>query len=302
MHRNCKKSQSSGVSRLAGFILAFNISSSDTPGVKTMRTSRTYPIRFWAIVLTGLLIYQFSSGASAGNCKFTKEIDTTLDLSASEVLAISALAGDLDIVGVPASDKAVISGKACASKQAWLDQSGVSTAGGKLARIEVNLPDVDEGWSFGNGYAWLDLRVEVPQDMTLQVHDSSGDILLKNTAAVNLQDSSGDIEIENALGAVSIRDSSGDIDIDGAEGDITIDVDSSGDIYVNDIKGSVRVVRDSSGDIKISDVRDNVIIERDSSGDISASDVGGDFRVLKDGSGGIRSSNVAGEVDIPRKS
>lgn len=269
-----------------------------------MRTTMIYPIRFWALVLGCLLLYQFSTAASADWCKFEKSINLTLDLSASDVLAISAAAGDLEVVGVAGADQAVISGKACASKESWLEKSAVSTKTGARAEINVILPDRGNGgWSlFGSSYAWLDLHIEVPQDMMLEVRDSSGDILLKNIAAVQLQDSSGDIKIEDARGPVSIRDSSGDIDIDEVAGDLTIEVDSSGDIYASGIKGSVLVKRDSSGDIRLSHVSDNVIVERDSSGDIRVSDVGGDFSVLKDGSGNIRSSNVKGETHLPQKS
>jgi len=262
----------------------------------------TFSIRFWAIALTALLIYQFSTEVSADSCKFEKTIDKTLDVSKSEILSISAAAGDLDIIGVSGSGQAVIHGRVCASKNSWLEQSDVTTTSGKHAAIDVNLPSSDGGWSsFGNSYVWMDLTIEVPEDLALDVKDSSGDMLLKNIAAVQIKDSSGDIEVEDARGSVSISDSSGDIEIDTADGDVTIESDSSGDIDANDINGTVLVKADSSGDIDVSRVSHNVVVERDSSGDISADDVGGDFRVLKDGSGGISSSDVKGEVDIPAK-
>jgi hypothetical protein len=262
-----------------------------------------YPIRFWALLLTGLLLYQFSSEAVGDQCKFEKNIDLTIDLSTANELQISAAAGDLDIIGVAGSTEAAIKGKVCVSKEAWLEESGLSTITGKQSKITVDLPSTDGNWSlFGSNYARMDLSIEVPQDLALEVKDSSGDMFLRNTAEVQIQDSSGDIEVENARATVVIRDSSGDIDVDRAEGDVTIVSDSSGDINANDINGSVLVMKDSSGDIDIRRVSDDVIVERDSSGDISANDVGGDFRVLKDGSGGIRSSNVEGEVQIPKNS
>ena len=267
-----------------------------------MRKTMTYPIRFWALLLTGLLIYQFSTEAGADWCKYEKDIDLTLDLSASDVLAISAAAGDLEVIGVSGSSQAVIHARVCTSKEAWLEESGINTEQGRNAQIQVELPGTDGDWSlFGNNYAWMDLKIEVPQELELEIRDSSGDVFLKNIAAVNVQDSSGDIEIEKARSSVSIRDSSGDIDIDETEGDLTIEADSSGDIYARDINGSVLIKQDSSGDIQVSHVSDDVVVERDSSGDIDASDVGGDFRVLKDGSGSISSNDVAGEVDIPEK-
>ncbi|MCP4048935.1 MAG: DUF4097 domain-containing protein, partial [Gammaproteobacteria bacterium] len=225
------------------------------------------------------------------------------DLANSNTLSIDAVAGDLDVIGVSGSDQAVITGKACASKEAWLDESRVNTSSGNHAVIEVDLPNVDKGWSFtGNSYVRLDLRVEVPDHLALEIKDSSGDMFLKNIAAVKVSDSSGSIEIVAARGPISISDSSGNIDVDEVEGDLTIESDSSGDINANDIHGSVLVVKDSSGDIDVSDVSDNVVVEKDSSGDIRATHVGGDFRVLKDGSGSISSNDVTGEVQIPKKS
>lgn len=268
-----------------------------------MKTSMTYPIRFWALVLTGLLLYQFSSEALADSCKYSKDIGLTLDLSHSNTLSVYAVAGDLKVVGKSGSDQAIISGKVCASKEAWLEESRINASGGKHATIEVDLPSGNKGWSFsGKNYVWMDLHVEMPDNLALEVKDSSGDMHLKNIAAVEVQDSSGDIEIEAALGPISISDSSGDIDVDKAEGDLTIESDSSGDIYANDIHGSVLVVKDSSGNIDVSDVSDNVVVEKDSSGDIKATHVGGDFRVLKDGSGRISSSDVSGEIQVPEKS
>ena len=271
--------------------------------MKPMTKSMTYPIRFWAMLLTALLIYQFSTEVSAESCRYEKKIEKTLDVSRSELLTINARAGDLDIVGVSGSGEALIHARVCASKETWLEQSEVSATSGKRAEINAVLPEADGGgWtSFGNNYVWMDLRIEVPQDLALDVKDSSGDMLLKNTATAQIKDSSGDIEIEAARGSISVSDSSGDIEIEGVDGDLTIESDSSGDIEAADINGNLLVVSDSSGDIEVSDVSNDVVVERDSSGDISARDVGGDFRVLKDGSGGISSHGVKGEVDIPSK-
>ncbi len=268
-----------------------------------MRISMAFPIRFWAIVLAILLVYQFSTDTSADWCKYEKQIDLTLDLSGSEVLAIAAGAGELDVRGVADSDKAIIHGKVCVSKQAWLDEAEVETMSGKRAQINVNLPDTAAGWSlFGSRYASLDLEIELPQNLALEVRDSSGDASFRNIASLDLQDSSGDIEITDVVGSLSIKDSSGDMDIDRVTGNFTVVADSSGDIRANDIDGEVLVKRDSSGDIRITQVTHSVIVEVDSSGDISVKDIGGDFRVLTNGSGSIRSRNVAGEIQTPEDS
>lgn len=283
-----------------------------------MKTPMTYPIRFWAILLAGLLIYQFSTEALADWCKYEKDIELTLDVSDSEVLVISAAAGDLDVRGVSGSDTAVIHGKVCVSKESWLDEARIETVPGKRARIGVKLPEGNKGWSlFGNHYAALDLEIDLPQGLALEVKDSSGDAVFRNIASMDLQDSSGNIEIEEAEGpisvkdssgdieitdvsnTVSIRDSSGDIDINRVAGDFTVVADSSGDIYAREVGGTVLVKKDSSGDIDMVQVKNDVIVEVDSSGNITVDDVGGDFRVLADGSGSIRSHDVQGEIQLP---
>ena len=43
--------------------------------MNTKKIAMTFSIKFWAIALTALLIYQFSTEVSAGNCKFEKNID-----------------------------------------------------------------------------------------------------------------------------------------------------------------------------------------------------------------------------------
>lgn len=238
----------------------------------------------------------------AWDCKYEKSIDQSLDLSGSERLAVQAAAGDLEIRGV-AGQTARISGRICVSEEEWLDQAGVETESGRNAMIRVKLPNSGDGWSWtGNNYATLDLELEVPESLPLNVKDSSGDISIRNVAAVSVQDSSGDIEIEDVRGDVVASDSSGDIELSSIGGDVTVENDSSGDIRGERIDGSVLVEKDSSGGIRFDDVGRDFIVERDSSGDIVARGVGGDFRVLRDGSGDIRFSDVQGEVETPDES
>ena len=242
----------------------------------------------------------FSGGLQAKDCKFEKKIETKLDLSASDSLAVIARAGRLYIIGDAGTDEVAITGTVCVSKKEWLDESGIETRGGNPARIEVKLPDIDRSWSFtGNRYARLDLELVVPEDLNLDVKDSSGSMEIKGVGAVKVQDSSGSIEIKDANGPVSVEDSSGSISLIDIKGDVTIVSDSSGSIKGQNIEGSVLVKKDSSGSIHFKDVTDDFIVESDSSGGIVAERVGGDFKVLKDGSGGIRFTDVAGEVSIP---
>ena len=247
-----------------------------------------------------LLAALAAGGAQAWDCEFEKDIEASLSLSDSERLVVSAAAGDLEIVGRTGTTEARVRGKLCASKEEWLEQAELITEGGRDARITVSLPDSGNGWSWtGSRYVYMDLEIEVPPTIALEIRDSSGDVDIDGTGAVILEDSSGDIDIENVTGDVVLEDSSGDIDLLAITGDVTVRQDSSGDIDGRRIEGSVRVEKDSSGDIRFEQVRDDFVVERDSSGDIVADTIGGDFRVIKDGSGEIRSRDVSGAVEIP---
>jgi hypothetical protein len=236
----------------------------------------------------------------AQECEYDRLLEQSLDVSGSELLAIAAAAGDLSIKGVSGSDEVTIRGKVCVSEEEWLDEARINTRQGTRAEINVELPDIDSGWSFwGNKYAYMDLELEVPSKLALQLRDSSGDIRIGDVHAISIRDSSGDIEINHATGPVEIEDSSGDIEVRNIQGDFTIVSDSSGEIRGYDIEGTARVVADSSGDIRFTTVGKDVIVERDSSGDIVVENVGGDFTVLKDSSGDIRMKEIGGVVLIP---
>ena len=241
-----------------------------------------------------------TSGLQASDCKYKEMIDQTLDLAGSESLSVNAAAGELKITGLKGGNVAVIKGRICVSEEEWLAKSGVETNAGEQAEITVVLPDTDDGHSWsGNNYAHLDLELEVPEGIRLNVRDSSGEMRLEGVSVATVQDSSGGLYISDATGPINIRDSSGVIDLTDINGDVTIESDSSGDILGRDIRGTVLVESDSSGDIDFTDVSANFVVERDSSGDISANRVGGDFEVQRDGSGEIRAENVTGEVSTP---
>lgn len=236
-----------------------------------------------------------------GECKHRRDIEETLDLSGTASLSILAAAGDLEVVGREGTGEASVRATICASRAEWLEESGLELTGGEVAGIAVNMPAVNSGMSWsGNQYLSMDLVIEVPADLALEISDSSGSMNLEGTGGLFVKDSSGDIDIENVKGDVILEDSSGDVSLKKIAGDVTVNQDSSGDLYGRGIEGSVRIIKDSSGSIRFVDVRDDFIVERDSSGDIVADTIGGDFKVLRDGSGSVRHSDVAGNVDVPK--
>jgi hypothetical protein len=252
------------------------------------------------------------------DCKFRADRAAGVDAKGVDKVVIRAGAGDMKVVGRSNAVRVEARGRACAGKQEMLDAAQISVRReGNTIYVETILPQNDAHWSWGkNEYAYIDLGVALPANVPVEATDSSGDTVMEDLAALNIQDSSGDLEISRVAGLVEVGDSSGDLAIDDAgstrvrdsSGDIEIEKireavevlsDSSGDIHIVEVGGSVRIEQDSSGGIRVEDVKGDVTVDSDSSGDIYAGRVGGNFTVREDSSGSIDHDAVSGKVSVP---
>lgn len=234
----------------------------------------------------------------SARCDYTVDRELTLSAAGVSLVDVQAGSGELHIEGEDGLAEIVVVGRVCASDQTLLDEltvSGESVDG--TAFIRTHYPGT-QGWS-GRRTARIDLIVLVPAGMAVEVEDSSGDLEVRRTGDLRIDDSSGGITVSDVRGALEIDDSSGGLDVDGVAGDVYIE-DGSGGLDIRSVTGSI-VLRDGSGGIDIEDVTGSVVIEEDGSGGIDVRNVGQDFEVRRDGSGGIRHSGVQGTVDVPEK-
>jgi len=229
------------------------------------------------------------------DCRYGAERQARVDTTGATRVEIMARAGDLTVR--PSSGTTLAAeGRACASSQAFLDQTLLHVRRqGDLVQVHVQVPEEMKG--IGLLYASLDLTVSVPGDLPVEITDSSGDMTVESVRVTKILDSSGDILTRGLKGDVEIEDSSGDLRVEDTSGAVSVR-DSSGDI---EIRGATRVhiPLDSSGDIDVERVTGDVRIDRDSSGDIRIADVGGSVEVLADGSGQVRVTGVKGSVTLP---
>lgn len=209
--------------------------------------------------------------------------NAAVPVSGATMVKIDARAGLLRVTGRPDLTEVRVRGTARASSRSLLADIKLETERrGDAVSVRAVMPEMDDccGW---NREAVLDLVIEVPAKLAVDIDDTSGDLTVESVAGkVRIEDKSGNIRVRDAGGDVWINDTSGGIDIRGVKGSVDIDEDSSGEIEVYDVTGSVHVGRDSSGSIDVSRV-------------------GGDFVVERDGSGSIDYDDVKGKVDIPRK-
>ncbi len=235
--------------------------------------------------------------AAADDCVHKAARSAGLDASGAKRIEIVARAGSLRVTGRAGAARLEAHGTACASDAKLLDQVQIkATREGTTLRVEAQVPE--GGWGLTGGAA-LDLVVDLPDSLPLQVTDSSGPLQIRAVAALQLDDSSGEILVEDVRGDLRVQDSSGEMTLAQIRGDVRIH-DSSGEIEVSHVGGSVDVEQDSSGGIRVTQVGGSVHVGQDSSGPIDVRDVGGDFSVEHDGSGGIRHSGVKGRVSLPK--
>ena len=258
-----------------------------------------------AFLATSLLLVAIATPAIAQDydeCRHEAQRSATLDVGSARRLLVEAGSGSLKIVGKPGVSNITVRGRACASSAQRLERITLRTRrSGADAIVEANIDrnnERNDRWNSDDGYGRLDVEMEVPASMALEIHDGSGSMDVSNVGAIVIEDGSGDIVADNLNGDVDIEDGSGSIRLVDVAGRVDIN-DGSGTISLRNIGGLIDI-DDSSGEINIRSARNSVRIS-DSSGGIDVVDVDGDFVVSDDSSGGIDYDNVKGRVDIPRR-
>jgi hypothetical protein len=230
-----------------------------------------------ALYAVALIASAGTAGAGWSECSHRSPREATVQTNGARRIRVIARAGDLKIQGRAGASSVVVHGTACSSREAGLDEIKlVAERRGDEIYVEAAMPDE---W-FG-GARGLDLALDVPSSLPLEVEDGSGSAEIRDVAALRIEDGSGELRIANVAGAVSVTDGSGGIVIDHA--------------------GSVVIEEDGSGSVRITNVEGGVVVRDDGSGSIDVRDVGGDFSVEHDGSGGVSYDGVRGAVRIPRR-
>jgi hypothetical protein len=234
------------------------------------------------------------AATTQSDCDHTAPRSAVVNAQGATRVRVDARAGSLRIEGKPGIREVRITGVACTDRRGLLDDIRlIADRQGGEVRVVAELPE-----RVMNGNARLDLVIEVPESLPLDVKDSSGGIEIRRVASLRLEDGSGEIEIEEVAGDLRIDDNSGEIRVLRVRGDVRVS-DGSGAIRIDEVGGSVLIDEDGSGEIVIQDVAGSVRVERDGSGGIRVERVRGDFTVDRDGSGGISHREVGGAVRIP---
>lgn len=229
------------------------------------------------------------------DCEHSRKLAIApIDAANVKLVRIDASAGSLEVLG-SATRSIGAGGEACASTSSRLDGIELtSERRGDEVLIRVDI-DSARGLFFSRTYAYLDLKVELPEGMAVEIDDGSGEIDVTNVGELDIDDGSGSITVTRS-GPTRIDDGSGSIALTDIAGDVSIE-DGSGEIEIDGVTGNVRI-DDGSGSVEITNVGSDVIIEDDGSGSIRVTDVKGDLRVGDHGSGGLSFDRIDGKVSV----
>jgi hypothetical protein len=253
------------------------------------------------MVVTAVLI---PAHVRAQEPRYSAPRNATVPAGGIRLIRISGAAGFLHVDGRSGIAEVRVSGTARASDRRVLnDIRLIAERQGDVIVIKADMPDEDRGLWDVIRHDWvriLDLDIDVPTNIPIEVHDGSGDLRIRGTAAADVEDGSGNLDITGIGGNVDVTDGSGEIRIDGVEGDVEVR-DGSGNINVSNVTGRFTVQADGSGNIDVNGVGGTMRVASDGSGNIMARRVGGDLIVGSKGSGDIQYSTVKGSIDIPER-
>jgi hypothetical protein len=179
--------------------------------------------------------------------------DTSISALNAEMLYVSAGEGSLRIVSRPDLDRVRVRGEACADREDVMDRIRlfVDNDGSGTISVETSIPDDYD--------AELDLVIEVPDWMSVDVYDSEGNIVIEGVVDALIDDSSGDIDVTDVARDVRIYDGTGHIVVRRVGDDVWLR-DSSGEIDVADVVGDFTLTAHSSGSVQYRNIGGTVLL------------------------------------------
>jgi hypothetical protein len=152
------------------------------------------------VLLTALPSLSFGD-----DCKFRADRAGSADTAGIQKVVIRAGAGDLKVTGRSAASRVETDGIACAAKQELLDATQVNVRReGNILYVETHMPDEQSNRSWSRGYAYIDLRITLPDDVVVEAVDSAGDASFEQLKSLDLTDSSGDLSLRNIAGPLNL--------------------------------------------------------------------------------------------------
>ncbi|HEY0333478.1 MAG TPA: DUF4097 family beta strand repeat-containing protein, partial [Stenotrophomonas sp.] len=224
------------------------------------------------LALCTLLALPSVALAADDHCKASEPRNLKLDLAGVKSVLFEVNSHDLHLQGTPGATGQA-SGRACASNPELLKKLTLSQR--KVGdQLIVTLERESKGWnlSFGDNYAYLDIRANVPDGLPVRLEVGSGDVDAIGLAALDVSTGSGDVNVRDVKGLVTAKVGSGDVTLDRI-GALKVGSIGSGDFTAHHVGGTAEVGTLGSGDLDLTDVQGSVKIGVIGSGDVDVSAV-----------------------------
>jgi ferric-dicitrate binding protein FerR (iron transport regulator) len=145
------------------------------------------------------------------------------------------------------------------------------------------------GWLSVFGSGFVQVRVRVPEEYSVDVRTAGGSIEISDLGGwVQARTSGGSVDVDGALGDVELRTSGGSIRVEDVEGNVTA-VTSGGSVRIDEVTGSVEA-NTSGGPVQVHEVG-GPVQARTSGGSISV-------RFNERAEGQLRTSGGSIEVEF----
>ena len=240
--------------------------------------------------------------AYADECKFQAPRNAALDLTGVHTLVVDLGQHNLHLSGTPASTGQV-RGRACASNKDRLDDLRL-TQHREGDRLILTAENTSSNWNislFGvSHYAYLDLQVDVPATLAVELDVGSGDAHVTNVAQLAARVGSGDLQVNGVRSRFDAHVGSGDIKADDV-GETHVVSIGSGDFTANRVRGDLSIGSIGSGDADLRAIGGSVDVKSIGSGNLHVDGVARDLHVARVGSGDVEHKSVAGRVDVPKE-
>ena len=186
-------------------------------------------------------------GAHAlGAQDYTAARSATVPVSNARRIEVIGRAGSLRIDGRGRARDVTVRGTARASSRHALEEIKlIAEERDGTIYIEADIPE-HRDWNDDDDRQALDLVIEVPADLPLDVEDGSGELEIRNVGPLTLSDGSGSAVIEHVGGNLRVKDGSGELHITDVKGDVEV-TDGSGLLEIRDVDGGVEIGSKGSG-------------------------------------------------------
>lgn len=208
---------------------------------------------------------------------------------ANDAGEVTVTGADVDTIQVDVVKTAYDSTKARADEEVKTVEYTVEQDGNNIT-IKYEIP---KSVNFSNKVNTVDFVITVPNETSVDVDTSFGDVSVTNTKGnVKISDNFGDVSLENIEGGLTVRTNSGEVNATSiTTGSEVIDLHSDfGDVILKKAGGGDITLDSNSGNVTLSEVR--------AKGDLTASTDFGNVEFDNGSSASLSINTKSGKIEL----